>query len=1099
MADAGKAESFTKSYESLSNAADLDLFKSDDLASYMDSGTDEDFFMNKTTEDGTTRQDIIDKTRLNIKALMKQVNLKSYADACKQLENLDKFKISFLKSIAGYKQIVDKYNAKNAALNQLNQDIAGASNFVKRNHLSLKKWHLEHGVNNINTLNQDKSKKRQIIIDNAQKWNDSLEKYRNSVFKVHYDTYDALAVTWYELTRQFERNPNAAAPAVDNRALNDPGAEKDIAEYTANFDINALNNADEQTLSAYDANSLPIVSRKAPGAGSDNTEANFIKRHKRIVMLGEADRNGVKRRYKLDSTFNGRIAKKQFNPQSLDVPQPDIHNDAGYYDPMLAEEMHLDADEKDVYGRYLYSEKTANIVEAKLKSTGEKVHGFYLNGQYVTDQRTALGDSVADKSGMGYYGRGNPNWEKQEKAEKLRTAIRKSPFFQHVNAKTIQFYASYDAEEDLDIIKNARSNEMANFAGQRLDDNNKVNVMHSLNSDRLKGQAICQYIYDSLHPAAGQQANFNADTDPVIAYVNEHHSDGLYQALIYLLSQNDPVLWTTARKLATVANGVKSRTRYKLKYHFPESGNLMRTALLKELAITAPFTSRIDVEDLEGSFTDFTHREAYLEELNNRRGGFGLWLKKNLLNGRLRRIISTTGGELASGVTDFVHAGEVAPLYRERREIENKSDITKETRDTLLEAKDKEIEDKDSKYEDIDREEELWTSYGESVSAFTRLPSFISAGVTIGVAAGTGDRSARDVFLDLNGIKEIFVDAWTMVQRIKKIHKYLNRSQQEKDNSLEDLDHTTAHDIIFCIDKILAVFQHILGLVTNHMTGGKSLGKLEGENHHGNKIVVMINAAIDICRRIAAIVDESFTIHAAHTRIGRIDAESDMVTTALQVFNGQKAGNQSQHELGQAAAENSQTQFLMSLTRNASRKERSQAIGNIVSNGFTILKDAGSFSDDPVSLSLRGAGIILSKTTDFITWCVGKFKYDKETFNDSIYSMLGDKEYGSTPYFDEVLKRETGIVNKEYLVDLARIFMSIDTHALIKNPHANEGEKELGAMVVGTLFGNTRDSNGARKDNVVQTIKLSQLLSHTGFDASSDWRAVLRNSLMKDG
>ena len=104
--------------------------------------------------------------------------------------------------------------------------------------------------------------------------------------------------------------------------------------------------------------------------------------------------------------------------------------------------------------------------------------------------------------------------------------------------------------------------------------------------------------------------------------------------------------------------------------------------------------------------------------------------------------------------------------------------------------------------------------------------------------------------------------------------------------------------------------------------------------------------------------------------------------------------------------------------------------------------------------------------------------------------MLGDKEYAKTPYFDRVLKRETGIVSKSYLVDLARIFTSIDTHVLLNKdtPDKSAGEMELAKQVVGTLYGNVTDEN-------VRKVKFTDLLNYSGFSGESDWRALLRNSI----
>jgi hypothetical protein len=143
-----------------------------------------------------------------------------------------------------------------------------------------------------------------------------------------------------------------------------------------------------------------------------------------------------------------------------------------------------------------------------------------------------------------------------------------------------------------------------------------------------------------------------------------------------------------------------------------------------------------------------------------------------------------------------------------------------------------------------------------------------------------------------------------------------------------------------------------------------------------------------------------------------------------------------------------------------------------------------------ISLIATAGLNLAAKTTQFIGWVVGKLKYDRSNFNDNIAAMLGDKEYAKYPYFDRVLKRETGIVSSSYLVDLARIFTSIDTHVLLNKdtPDKSSGEMELAKKVAGTLYGNVTDDN-------IRHIDFRKLLAYSGFDGDSDWRSVLRNSI----
>ena len=182
----------------------------------------------------------------------------------------------------------------------------------------------------------------------------------------------------------------------------------------------------------------------------------------------------------------------------------------------------------------------------------------------------------------------------------------------------------------------------------------------------------------------------------------------------------------------------------------------------------------------------------------------------------------------------------------------------------------------------------------------------------------------------------------------------------------------------------------------------------------------------------------------------------------------------------------------MALTKAQSRKSRSQAGWDIGSKSLTILKDSvNQFvpTADPYTAAAKVVLTIAPKVVDFIGWTIGKLKYDRSNYRDNIASMLGDKAYAKTPYFDKVLQRETGIVSSSYLVDLSRIFMSIDTHVLAHNPRS-DGELELAKTVVGTLYGNVNNDS-------VKTVKLDAMLKYAGFSGDSDWRALLRNSIRK--
>ena len=141
---------------------------------------------------------------------------------------------------------------------------------------------------------------------------------------------------------------------------------------------------------------------------ADSTMAKdlpYTKVHKKIVMLSEAPANdGVSSsagqiRYKFDSSFTGRVAKGQRLP-----PQSAADRSRRVY----AEDAHLESDERDIMGRFLHSERNMEILSATRKAregvSEKRVHGFYLNDEFYTDETdNTAGTRLSGKNDMGYF------------------------------------------------------------------------------------------------------------------------------------------------------------------------------------------------------------------------------------------------------------------------------------------------------------------------------------------------------------------------------------------------------------------------------------------------------------------------------------------------------------------------------------------------------------------------------------------------------------------------------------------------------------------------------------------------------------------------
>ncbi len=929
----------------------------------------------------------------------------------------------------------------------------------------------------------------------------------------------------------------APAPKKDEREIPDDAAKK-IVEYTGIYDANKVDQIISSVLTnpntPVSAGDLSIVDYRGRTAASNTFDpVNHLKTHTNILMYSQADATtGIRTRYKLDRRFTGRRSKKQFTPQSKDVPtavsiaQIDLTR-------RNAEDMNLESDERDVNGGFLYSEANAEIIGARVKRTGRTVHGFFMNGHFVSDEDAsgAPNGEVADIEGMSWWR--SPNWEKREKAEKLRVAIRKSLFFQHVNARTIQYYSSYQGDEYTGAVISAVEDRVdaASQGPGAQSLTTATQMLMGANPDfsqivpALIGPALAGYLITKTDPTykppRGQKRFPVNDpkSDRVIADALQECPNELTFACLMLLSEEDPRLWTLARNITEVnIHGIAVRTQSKLDY-LPESGELMRMALIEELATrqgrglskkqmsskrkrsrahqqeTDAYQESNEELDLLGEL-DLPGKKVLQEELDSRRGT-GNWFKRNLLNGNLIRHV-LRAGELGVEV-----AGSISDIGGEQYSGWGNEEERAERR--------------------------FWFNYAEGVSNMTSTFSIFSMMFTGamamegfskhdgGAAAGMG----RDLSFDVMGITEGVANVILMVKEIGKCVSKIRQwwrlrkpeNAHERSETLMDRDATGLKSALRALDCMATCVSCARDIASIHVTS--SGGPMSFKNDNWGELLKskgILDKIITNIRRIIRIIDDIREIVVSAKRIGRIDTADSEIETAIAAFDAtDKAGlegmrvvftsdigtmfedESSQEEiyrnmLGEAASQNSQAQYLMALTRKQSKR-------NIVGASFNIATNVLEGVDDIVEAAkapplLRVFTLLAPKVVEFAGW-ITKTGMDRSTLSDSIERTLGDKQFAAFryPYFDDVLKRETGIVNKHYLVDLARIFTAIDTHAMIHNPDATPGEMELGKKVAGTMFGNVNDVT-------VKKVKLEDLMRYAGVDGSSNWRALLRNSLM---
>ncbi|MBQ9505385.1 MAG: hypothetical protein IJU93_10310 [Lachnospiraceae bacterium] len=986
------------------------------------------------------------------------------------------------------------------------------------------------------------------IKSEAAQWADVRNQYAENVYRQHYEKYDNMAKTWYEITQEYALDGSSEEEDHDKmleRAI-PLDAVKNIAEYTGVFDIDALNGI----MGRIEGNpymnvkEIPITESKKTRAGADEQGGNEAdlsthrKYHRKIVMYSQAGENGLKTRMKFRYDFKGNRSKRQFTedePTALSTVQ---NADEDYFKQMYASDANLESDETDINGNKLHSEKSMEMLSARGRWF-KKLHGFYLNGEYFSDEEQKEGKKLLGKNDVKSIGR--VNWKKQDKAEKLRVAIRQSAFFQHVNAATIQYYASYDGGDDTASV---RYNLEKLWEDKAKDDEdlNRVELMDKLTEDpsiiteevdqELWAGVAYDYIRNKLNPdkAAAKEAIKKAAekkekgeegeeeeeeddgffpegaplTDKLIEKI-KGEKEVMVSLCSILLADDDPRMWNLARKI--VEDGgeeiVAKRTISKMSF-LPKEGEMMRRGLLDELM----------------NHQDDPSEDVEMEELQNKRGA-GAWFKRNLMNGKIVKEAMdflTLGFSPEELVT--IALGGLAGEGGEGEEEGGEAEGGEEGGESA----------------DANTDEQCKESFEKTQSEGSFLESLLGGGEGEegkeggegGEASGEekeekegeeGELKESDITYMFAKIKDTVKKIWGGIKGF--YNKYLKKKtgeeeqieEQRKREQLQDKDLTTLRSVLRFLDSLLAFGDNMRKKITK-MDGveGTFLGTIQ-------QYTSPLQWVFETGRNLIGIVNDICEIIVTTKRINRIDAADSMIETAITEFNQskgesiengadsgapkdratimQEAEKKRIRDMGEAAEQNSQAQYFMALTKASARKNRSQAGWDIGVRALNIAKGTTK------QLALKGEmgsffatiGLHLaSKTTQFIGWVVGKLKYDRSNFNDNIAAMLGDKEYAKTPYFDRVLKRETGIVSKNYLVDLARIFTSIDTHVLLNKdtPDKSNGEKELAKQVVGTLYGNATDEN-------VRNVEFRKLLAYSGFSADSDWRTLLRNSIAAGG
>ncbi|MCR5774706.1 MAG: hypothetical protein K6G42_06435 [Lachnospiraceae bacterium] len=875
-----------------------------------------------------------------------------------------------------------------------------------------------------NTRNEAINLKAKILAKSSE-WSRFRENYRESSFRKHYKEFDRLATSYFAYSR-----------TRDDRTLPD-GYKKNISEYTGVYDSSQISFI-VNDITADPFSDTPPLRHVRSKAVAANSSLNYdapdrpVKFHRGIVMsafsgdnrtLGDQqESNQPMVRMKLNSSFTGYKARRQITIQNgvrrmLDRFEGGANTDHVPGQEQSADDMNLRVNERGANNEFLFSEESARIYQARTSTIGgSRVNGFYLNGEFIS----ADYDRVKTMSETG--GLRNPNWNKVADEERLRTAIRRSDFFRHVNAKSIQYYMSYNPSDEFKM--SAKRDKFIQQGGGAEDADIMVSTFFTNATQQLRENgASFDDILNSQNPANPDET-FRTIYDNILKNESAARNLGML-----FLSEENPAVWEFGTRVATDLGG---RFKRVLSYT-TNGGQAMRMELLTEFSKDRG----IDWTNITGSLLTPNAVQQYKEDLAARRDGFFSFtnLKQSFFDGTILGVMS---GLLVAGTGDLVHMDmKNAPGF---------SDVFNSFN----------------------------TNYGKLIAeSSTNLGVFLSP--VPGVLKGLGkDEAATDSILGALSVTTFL----KVVQDIAKLVKTWKKSKEE--------GHTWSSSLKIG-SLIVTTVKDLISIIKFWLSKVSFLAK-------ANDVTSAIINLIDILANITTIITSSMTLNS-------ISKSDSNITTALEQFREQRNGqhgpaNEAAMEtdtqkMGAAAYNNAQGQYLLALAKSNASRSRKMAISGMVTSGLGVAAGTiGAFN--PIKIPF----LFLSQVSKFVGWCIGKV-HDSSHFNENVGMQLGDKSLTDVSNFSDVLKRETGIKNKHYLVDLARIFMSIDTHYMATKPIRTPGETALSMNVLSPILelsGENEDRYHRQSNiNKLANVKLDKVMNLVG--APGNWRAVLRNAL----
>ena len=906
---------------------------------------------------------------------------------------------------------------------------------------------------------------QRALREKARAWNEKRKKdYESGSFRKYYDDYDKAISSYRALNRK--GSDQTALPA------------KDIKEYVGEFDLEKLDLTLEKLIDNPYLNANVQIKNKKTGRGT--TDEALLKSHNKITLLSEKDNRGMHIRYKLNENFEGYKAARQFktnDPTALTERSRFVNKKLIRADKFA---VRLKVDKLDAGQKLINSEDNLEIIQAKTKFlfTGKKVNGVYLNGEFLSADRSVI------KGDKDSYTVGRLNtWKYTAQKEKVRKAVLKADAFRLINAKTIQVAAGYEANKtsrasDIqDDMKKAfakrcglSENEINKLFDQSFENNifnkrttkltgkeadwEKTLLGNDENKKKeLPGEVKIKVAYDVIRKEINADrknlkniAKKTTRIGKAFDVVSKDQKSVIELSLLLLSDDSHPEFWDMAKEICTnhmphkfglSVNEKKDNATMKraVNYGRAEKGQMMRMALIDELNT---HRKNFDLTNLFGAMMP-TRYKQYVEDLETKRG-FANMLKLKAVDGTFLKFV----GDIFDSVYSVGHDMEYL--------------------DSLA-----------------DRQMFIANIYMGAVTSCMNLGA-----ITQGTAFGLSEIAGDEEYEDEKGNKHHTADDrkfsigmfFTMVKNLSILIKAVNtwkdkRNNETKRKAENEPDYDPKLDYASTRGKYREIMFNLVSLAA---TMGTECAKFVGNSLAKNICSVVKNA-------LSAYQSELET-DAATQQVMRIDkAEKDFETLATK--DKKTVDDDAMLEL---LEKNSQLQYGLSLAKKKSMDDAgTNALKTLkyrVKTVISALKTAKIDKLFPPLVIIDAAWTIATTILE-----TGQEMYQHSTsVTQNVEKMLGKKfKDVNRTVLSKVLKREAGIVSSHYLPDLAKIFMAINTHQFMQKAETG-AEKKLGSKIATTLLNNKNYT-----EDKLKKVKSKDLMKAMG--VKGNFKKILTHAL----